>query len=167
VEARIGLQEVVVKARLTPQPFTSAEDLGQRVEIDLIRWAQSQDLPTGCFTNLRDASLMVRVPAGSFVMGPDSRDEIEDAKQSMELDEFYISKYPITQEQYRLFVDQTGCRPPAKLGEHPDHPVVGVSWQDAQAYCEWAQLRLPRECPWGKAARGIDGQNIRGATTVR
>jgi formylglycine-generating enzyme len=146
-----------LRVRFTPTKFSSAENLGQQVETDLIRWAQSQDLPTGSFTNQRDGSLMVRVPAGGFVTGHDLEDESEGAGRAVELDEFYISKYPITNKQYSLFVNETNHRSTAIAGS-ATHPVVGVSWKDAQAYCKWAQLCLPNEYQWEKAARGIDGR---------
>jgi serine/threonine-protein kinase len=133
--------------------FTSPENLRQLVEIDLIRWAQSKDLAIGSFTNLRDGSLMLRVPAGSAVLG----EAAEESKPSMELEEFYISKYPVTNEQYAVFAQQTS-RSTLALNGLKDHPVVGVSWHDAQAYCTWAQLRLPTEAQWEKAARGVDGR---------
>ena len=85
------------------------------------------------------------------------------------LSSFYIDRYMVTNAQYQLFMQatghpapkywriapDTGGKSPFPVGEkNPDHPVVGVSWQDASAYCKWAGKRLPSEAEWEKAARG-------------
>ena len=75
-------------------------------------------------------------------------------------------KYPVTNAQFHQFVQATGCRTPlfwtdgAFPEEKADHPVVGVSYLDALAFCAWARqvtglpIRLPTEPEWEKASRG-------------
>ena len=100
------------------------------------------------------------------------------------LDEYYIDKYPVTNKQFAQFVLEYervhGCpfvttaeknggvwecvgnewiRLPKKWSDYhfPDtkeHPVVGVSVEDAEAYCDWNSKRLPSEAEWERAARG-------------
>ncbi len=104
---------------------------------------------------------MVLIPAGEFTMGSEDGDKDELPQRQVYLDAFYIAKYEVTNAQYRKFVKATGYREPYgwddKNFNQPNQPVVGVSWEDAAAYCKWAGRRLPTEAEWEKAARGDGG----------
>jgi sulfatase modifying factor 1 len=78
---------------------------------------------------------------------------------------FFVDKYEVTNAQYQRCVTAGVCKAPAswaETGTYPDgqgdYPVVNVSWQDADTYCQWAGRRLPTEVEWEKAARGTDGR---------
>lgn len=118
----------------------------------------------------------VAIPRGHFLMGRDAGDvpAAEKPQHTLELGYFRSGKYPITNSQYAEFLRQRPQQSPPPpntgwFGKEPpaarlDHPVVGVSWEDARAYCRWLSdvtgraYRLPGEAEWEKAARGTDGR---------
>jgi formylglycine-generating enzyme required for sulfatase activity len=88
----------------------------------------------------------------------------------MDIASFYIDKYPVTNRQYKSFLDATRYHPKDDHnflkdwvnGTYPDgwanKPVTWVSLEDARAYAKWARKRLPHEWEWQYAAQGTDGR---------
>jgi formylglycine-generating enzyme required for sulfatase activity len=110
--------------------------------------ADTPVLPT-----LPDPTGMVKVDAGSYEVGRDPADDYHTAPQSLTLPEFWIDQYQTTNAEYQLFMTETGAPPPVVSGE-PNHPVRGVTWDQAAAYCTWKLKRLPKEAEWEAAGRG-------------
>ena len=107
---------------------------------------------------------VVVIPEGFFLMGSGNEYENEMPRHRVWVDGFGLGRFPVTNREYRTFVEETQTPAPPfwsdAMFSDPEHPVVGVSWDDATAYCKWLgertakQFRLPSEAEWERAARG-------------
>lgn len=121
---------------------------------------------------------MVHLPPGPFLFGTNLKDEEAEAlslgipkpwyadetpEKKVFLKGFYLDRYEVTHERYKIFVDDLGAVPPENWeGTNfpeglDDHPVNGVTWYDAANFCQWAGKELPTEKQWERAARGKHG----------
>ncbi|MCW5873623.1 MAG: SUMF1/EgtB/PvdO family nonheme iron enzyme [Anaerolineales bacterium] len=120
--------------------------------------------------------LLVYVPGGPFIMGSDpevdtlAREDELPARRVL-LNGFFIYRNEVTNDMYAQCVEAGECTPPIEIEdeedpekitasqhyadpEYKDHPIVGVNWYQADAFCGWLNARLPSEAEWEKTARG-------------
>lgn len=113
---------------------------------------------------------MVFIMESETTLGDDAQED-EKPRRTVQVMSFYMDRCEVTNQEYNAFCRATGHEPPpswpataegrigvpAGLG---NHPVVGVTAADAEAYAAWAGKRLPTEVEWEKAARWIDGRSF-------
>jgi len=108
----------------------------------------------------KNAPALIRIPAGSFIMGDDSNMHTAPTHKVTLNKAFAIGKYEVTFEEYDFFAQSTGKPLPGDNGwGREDRPIIHVSWEDANAYAQWLskttgkKFRLPTEAEWEYVAR--------------
>ncbi len=105
--------------------------------------------------DLPSADGMVKIPADTYEVGTILyTDNYHVNPQKISLDSFWIDQYQTTNAKYQKFIAETNTPPPVVWPGDADHPVRGVTWDQAVAYCTWAKKRLPTEAEWEASGRG-------------
>jgi formylglycine-generating enzyme required for sulfatase activity len=121
-----------------------------------------------------DGKEMVFITGNNFLMGSNDGNPSHQPEHKVHIADFYIDRWPVTNAEYKKFIDDTGHHVPnyevswcdtgpynwdPQTRMYPEgkaeHPVVLVTWEDAMAYSAWAGKRLPTEAEWERVARGL------------
>jgi serine/threonine-protein kinase len=113
----------------------------------------------------KDRAEMILIPAGYFWMGESDEvgDEDQVPRHERFIENFYIDRFQVTNAQFARFIEASGYKAEGSwrrlyLKGMERFPVVGVTFNDAAAYCTWSGKSLPSEAQWEKTARGGDGR---------
>ena len=137
------------------QPTDPPEEESEPVEIGL-----GDLLKAGTAMKWYDDGYLVFVTQGEVTLGDNEYEN--NLVHNVLLDDYWIYMFKVTNGQYRQCIATGACTPPANEAPYPDlndpeikdKPVIGVTWEQADTYCEWMNGRLPTKAEWEKAARG-------------
>ncbi|MGC2639517.1 MAG: SUMF1/EgtB/PvdO family nonheme iron enzyme [Acidobacteriaceae bacterium] len=183
-EADASVQDLMARMKaMTARPLASYSHEWKPLPQQMVQIAKSKpasETPEG----------MVKIPGGDYVfrvqgieiegsddVGVDVQYPWEPSprrfhEHKMHVDPFYIDKYPVTNAEFKKFLDATHYEPADagnflkdwKNGTYPEgwgnKPVTWVSLEDARAYAQWAGKRLPHEWEWQYAAQGGDADRL-------
>lgn len=136
----------------TPAPSNPTDELNTEVAepATVVVPTATPDLP--------DGTGMVEIPAGTYEVGNPMVDEYHVSPLTILLAGLWMDKFQTTNAQYQQFLVETNSPPPEIWPAEPSHPVRGVTWEQAAAYCSHFKKRLPTEAEWEAAGRG-PGEN--------
>ncbi len=166
---------------LSQPAFKHYVDLGHAVEVIFLkgkargiglktRVAAAEALDQASQSRLRtpgDPEYWVDIRGDTFTIGGDPKALQSLPKKSVTVPTFRIGRFPVTVWEYGRYLDERDAAPPEDWDEQSQHlsrPVTGITWHDAQRYCEWASktwkisCKLPTEQQWEFAARGAGGR---------
>lgn len=110
------------------------------------------------FTTVKVPPGMILIPYGEFTMGSDKGSPNETPVHKVFLKSYYIDKYEVSWADFLKYIKAESRPKPFYAGDPrfnvPGHPAVGITFNEAEAYAEWLNKRLPTEAEWEKAAKG-------------